>query len=450
MGFVSGFVDELVTPMETAASQIRQLSKAHTNGNEYLHTQAQGLTSVFQGKGADAFSTMIQRQGQFIQGITSELDTTANCFEQAAQIIREAAQVADWALGGPLLELGEHILAKLSPHIVVEQGESAITAVVNDMRQTFHDLLHQSGGFFSDLWHGNIGGALHDAGSALGDIVHLAGDIFALLDQVETILGRWAAKVMEGANWLLNQVQSFLFKAENFVFGFSHLANDSAVLADPNATSKEKALAGMDMGFTIVSDVLMLIPGAEEGGVALDAVEKTVGEEIEDKVEQEVEGEVEQEVEQQVENEVTNDVTNEITPEIDNGLPTDGMPPDDHVPSYPSDDDPVQVLLPSNKYPETAQHIEEAIQNGQPELLHIDRGAADSNRAESLAGYPTIPGFDRDEYPMAFTQEGGQGADIKYINPSDNRGAGSVIGRQLRGFPDGTPFVIQIIDEWLL
>jgi hypothetical protein len=113
------------------------------------------------------------------------------------------------------------------------------------------------------------------------------------------------------------------------------------------------------------------------------------------------------------------------------------------------DDDPVHALLPQNRYPESASHIQDAVGDGQPGVLHIDRGAADTNRNASLAGYPTVSGYDRDEYPMAMTQEGGTGADIRYIDPSDNRGAGSFIGNQLRDYPDGTPFVIDIIDEWL-
>jgi hypothetical protein len=301
MGFVSGFIDELVTPLETAAGQIRQLSKEHTDGNTYLQSQAQGLTKTFGGKGANAFFTMAHRQGQFIGGITAELDQTAGIFDKTAQIIRDAAQVADWALGGPLMDLAEKVLEKLSPHIVVEHGESAITAIASDMRQNFHQLLHHSSSVFGDLVHGHFSAAWHDTENALGDLAHLGEDLFALLDQVETILGHWAGKVMEGANWLTNQFQSILFKMEDFIFGFSKIADDSAILSDPNATDKEKALAIADMSITILSDALFIIPGAEEGGVALDAIEKTVGEEIENEIEQQVEKEVEGEIEQQIE-----------------------------------------------------------------------------------------------------------------------------------------------------
>lgn len=39
---------------------------------------------------------------------------------------------------------------------------------------------------------------------------------------------------------------------------------------------------------------------------------------------------------------------------------------------------------------------------------------------------------------MAMCVEGGDGASIEYIDPSDNRGAGSWVGNQLEEYPDGT------------
>ena len=54
-------------------------------------------------------------------------------------------------------------------------------------------------------------------------------------------------------------------------------------------------------------------------------------------------------------------------------------------------------------------------------------------------------GYDRDEYPMDMCEEGGAGADIEYITPSDNRGAGSWVSHQLSDYPDGTKvlFVVE-------
>lgn len=110
-----------------------------------------------------------------------------------------------------------------------------------------------------------------------------------------------------------------------------------------------------------------------------------------------------------------------------------------------------EIQVDSARYPETAQHIQEA-QSGTiwrgdasaqgapaPSVLTIDRDGAKVNRAESLRGIAPRggEGLDRDEYPPAMFLEGGAGASVKYIDSSDNRGAGSVMGSDLDGLPDG-------------
>ncbi|WP_051797918.1 NucA/NucB deoxyribonuclease domain-containing protein [Streptomyces sp. NRRL S-337] len=108
------------------------------------------------------------------------------------------------------------------------------------------------------------------------------------------------------------------------------------------------------------------------------------------------------------------------------------------------------VIIDKVKYPETAQHIDEA-QSGiswrgderreqqQPSDLTIDRGGAGDNRKASLSGIPTrgAEKLDRDEYPPAMFKEGGLGASVKYIDRSDNRGAGSSMKNQLTGLDNG-------------
>lgn len=47
---------------------------------------------------------------------------------------------------------------------------------------------------------------------------------------------------------------------------------------------------------------------------------------------------------------------------------------------------------------------------------------------------------------MAMFEEGGAGADVKYISPSDNRGAGSSVGHALKDVRNGTRVKI-IIDD---
>ncbi|MCP3807107.1 NucA/NucB deoxyribonuclease domain-containing protein [Paenibacillus sp. Lou8.1] len=94
--------------------------------------------------------------------------------------------------------------------------------------------------------------------------------------------------------------------------------------------------------------------------------------------------------------------------------------------------------FPSSRYPETGAHIRDAIAAGHSAVCTIDRDGAEENRRESLKGYPTKKGYDRDEWPMAMCAEGGVGADIRYITPSDNRRAGSWVSHQLDKYADGT------------
>jgi hypothetical protein len=104
----------------------------------------------------------------------------------------------------------------------------------------------------------------------------------------------------------------------------------------------------------------------------------------------------------------------------------------------------VTLEFPSDRYPQTAAHINEAIAHGESDICTIDRKDADEHRKESLKGIPTKDGYDRDEFPMAMCQEGGKGADIKYVEPKDNRGAGSWISNQLEKYPDGTTVKIVV------
>lgn len=98
----------------------------------------------------------------------------------------------------------------------------------------------------------------------------------------------------------------------------------------------------------------------------------------------------------------------------------------------------IKIDFPKDKYPETAEHIKEAIKKGESNLCTIDRDGAEENRKKSLEGIPIKKGYDRDEWPMAMCAEGGTGADIMYISPSDNRGAGSWFSHKLSEYPDGT------------
>jgi len=100
-------------------------------------------------------------------------------------------------------------------------------------------------------------------------------------------------------------------------------------------------------------------------------------------------------------------------------------------------EDPRIINVPQNKYPESAQHISNVEKGPASKVYTLDRPGTDSRRNDSLSGIPVLKGFDRDEWPPAVVKEGGYGANVRYISPSDNRGAGGTIGQQLKGLSDG-------------
>jgi len=110
----------------------------------------------------------------------------------------------------------------------------------------------------------------------------------------------------------------------------------------------------------------------------------------------------------------------------------------DSKPATTASDYGMTITLPTDRYPETMAHIAAAIRAGASAVCTIDRNGADANRDASLRGVPTKKGYDRDEWPMAMCKEGGDGADIAYVSPKDNRGAGSWIGNLLSDLEDGT------------
>ena len=101
---------------------------------------------------------------------------------------------------------------------------------------------------------------------------------------------------------------------------------------------------------------------------------------------------------------------------------------------------PRDVVISRSRHPEAAEHIDHAQRNGQPTVLHIDRLGARQNRHDSTGRVKLnpkpAPGYERDEYPPAFTREGGHNSNIRFINPHDNRGAGAVMRAQTQDLPD--------------
>lgn len=103
------------------------------------------------------------------------------------------------------------------------------------------------------------------------------------------------------------------------------------------------------------------------------------------------------------------------------------------------------VIVDSRKYPQTAEHIKMSQTMGFPEFVTLGRADVADRRKASLADVKASPIYDRDEWPMAVFEEGGQGANVAYIEGRDNRGAGSSIGWQMRGFPDGSRVRVRVI-----
>ncbi|WDU48619.1 NucA/NucB deoxyribonuclease domain-containing protein [Taylorella equigenitalis] len=104
------------------------------------------------------------------------------------------------------------------------------------------------------------------------------------------------------------------------------------------------------------------------------------------------------------------------------------------------------MKLSKSAYSETFGHIEEAIKAGHANIVTLG-GNSKANRRASLRGIDRIKGLDRDEWPMAMFKEGGEGASVKHIDPSDNRGAGSSISCAIRSnnLPADTKILVKIV-----
>lgn len=102
---------------------------------------------------------------------------------------------------------------------------------------------------------------------------------------------------------------------------------------------------------------------------------------------------------------------------------------------------PRDVIIHRSRHPQAAAHIEHAQRQGQPTILHIDRRGAVARRGASTGSVDRhrkpAPNYERDEYPPAFSREGGHNANVRYIDRKDNRGAGASMGLQTRDLPDG-------------
>lgn len=259
---VAAFTEKIAQPFDNAAPIVRQLSTLYGTANQQLQTNQQKLSATFVGLGATAFVDRINKQIGWVGGITSRLDDLAGFYETCASDVRAAAQAIEWSIE-PYLDIAQWVLDRLTPDIVVQQGESAVHAVFSDMKDQLHREMSDAGGFFGNIVHLHFGAALHDAVDGVEGLAHLGGDVLAMVGAVEPILCQWAADAYQAVNWLLNKINSWALDVENWLFGLSDIAADTAVFVDPNSTSEEKWLAGADMGINFAMDIAMLIPGAD-------------------------------------------------------------------------------------------------------------------------------------------------------------------------------------------
>ncbi len=101
--------------------------------------------------------------------------------------------------------------------------------------------------------------------------------------------------------------------------------------------------------------------------------------------------------------------------------------------------DVVTVAISSTRYPAVLDHIADAVRAGWPQVLRLHRTGAEARRTKALAGIPTKPDMDRDEWPMAFARRTWP-ADVAYVPATQNRGAGTSIAVKLRRYCDGVRF----------
>ncbi len=259
---VTAFSNALIQPLESAAGELRHLADLHKTGNQYLLNQTQQLRQAFSGNGGDAFSKMILKQYQWTNNVVEAVNEIASLHDEAAQLVRDADSIAD-AVIDPFLDVVQWVLDRLTPDGLVREGESAVSAVFNDLKHTLSQAVHDGGGFFGDVFHGRFSQALHDAENEAKDLVHIGEDAIALVASVEPILCQWGASLYHTVNWCFNQVNHIVFTIEDWVFGLSDISYEIATLDDPNTPPEEKWLAGGMLGLNVILDMVMFIPGAD-------------------------------------------------------------------------------------------------------------------------------------------------------------------------------------------
>jgi hypothetical protein len=82
---------------------------------------------------------------------------------------------------------------------------------------------------------------------------------------------------------------------------------------------------------------------------------------------------------------------------------------------------------------------------GHPRILTLERSGARMRRLAVLCGIARVPKKYWSEYPPAIFMEGGYGASLRAIDRHELIGFGSFSRQQIRGLPDGTAILCEVV-----
>jgi RHS repeat-associated protein len=113
-----------------------------------------------------------------------------------------------------------------------------------------------------------------------------------------------------------------------------------------------------------------------------------------------------------------------------------------------ADTQPVVHVVDPAKTPQVADHVRDAQAKGQPKTVTVgSRADKAARRKAALKGVPVVEGQHRNEYPPAWSAEGGEGADVRHVDPSDNTSDGGSMGQTIKDLPEGTKVEIRVKDS---
>jgi phage-related protein len=219
MSTVTTFVQPITQPLEGLYNAFNQLASQHKNNNDRLRTHKNDLLTNsgfnFQGLGANAFGNLVNSyldtSGKHIQA----LDSAAHAVKTCHSDITSASSSADGAGLHP--GLTQHILGQVTPNQIIQQGSDPIQAVIDDMRRTLSDMKNSAGGIFSNLFHFHFSSALGDLIHLGGDIKQMAGDVMSLLDHIGSVLTQWASTIYDSVKKCMSTVVSVLENVGQFL-----------------------------------------------------------------------------------------------------------------------------------------------------------------------------------------------------------------------------------------